>query len=122
MAMMNFHRVACCLLVLALASCSEERLDCPGIAQSCGDECLPMQAYPFSPGRECVTYVAEIVGCTSEEVGTDDAPCVKRHVDGAMFIATSGSAFRSSEGWSECSPEEQAALRDQPCNEGEGTK
>ncbi len=66
-----------------------------------------MRAYPLDTARSCVLAVPEVVGCTPDEVGTDDAPCVKRLSDGALFVATQGSPFRDSAGWGECTEQER---------------
>jgi hypothetical protein len=76
-----------------------------------------MRAFPFDAAKQCVTYASEIVGCTSDDGGTDDAPCVKRLEDGALFIATQGSPFRNSAGWAECSDAEVADLVDTACSD-----
>jgi len=70
------------------------------------DECRPKRAFPFDSARSCVSNVAEVVGCTLDELGTAVAPCVKRLADGALFIATEGSSFRDPEQWGECTREE----------------
>lgn len=76
-----------------------------------GDECYPMRAHPFDGERSCVSAVSEVVGCTLDEIGTADAPCVKRLSDGALFVANSGSIFRGSDEWGECTSEEMRMTR-----------
>lgn len=77
---------------LATSGCGED--DCPSTAASCSDvDCHPMRAYPLDAARSCVLAVPEVVGCTPDDVGTDDAPCVKRLSDSA--------------GWGECTEEER---------------
>jgi len=78
--------------------------------------CRSEQPAP-DPARQCVTYTSEIVGCTSDDSATDDAPCVKRLVNGALFIATQGSPFRNSTGSAECTDEEVANLNVTACSD-----
>lgn len=101
-------------LSVLVHGCSDE---CPGVSDSCDDGCYPMQAFPFDAARGCAVYKLEIVGCTPDDGGTDDAPCVKRVRDGALFIATQGSPFRSSSDWAECSDSESAAVMAAECTE-----
>jgi len=100
--------------ILLVQACGDE---CPAVSRSCDDGCHPMRAFPFDPAKQCVTYTSDIVGCTSDDIGTDDAPCVKRLEDGAMFIATQGSPFRNSPGWAECTDTEEAALIATACSD-----
>lgn len=95
-------------------SCADE---CPGVADSCDDGCFEMSAFPYDEERGCTDYSAgaQVVGCTSLEGGTDDAPCVKRANDGALFIATSGSAFLESEEWTDCTEEEAERAQTTGC-------
>lgn len=96
-------------LWLVLSACGDD--ECPATATSCPmDGCYPMRAFPFDAAQGCVLASTEIVGCTADEVGTDDAPCVRRLSDGALFIATQGSPFRRSTGWEECTDEEQETV------------
>jgi hypothetical protein len=99
-------------LSLLVHGCSD---DCPGVSESCDDGCYPMRASPFDAARGCVLSKLEIVGCTSDDGGTDDAPCVKRLRDGALFIATQGSPFRNSSEWAECSDSEWEAVMAAEC-------
>jgi hypothetical protein len=69
-----------------------------------------MRAAPFDAEQSCVVAIPEIVGCTPDDLGTADTPCVKRLSDGALFIATQGSPFRNSAGWGECSEQERAMV------------
>jgi hypothetical protein len=100
--------------MVLVPACGDE---CPAVSRSCDDGCHPMRAFPLDPAKQCVTDTSEIVGCTSDETGTDDAPCVKRLEDGAMFIATQGSPFRNSSGWAECTDAEEAALMTATCSD-----
>ncbi|MCB9507808.1 MAG: hypothetical protein H6700_09840 [Myxococcales bacterium] len=83
---------------------------CAPIADSCGGECFEMRAYPYSNGCIDRTAGPRVVGCTEADGGTDDTPCVRRLVDGALFEATSGSPFVASSGWTTCTEEEVALL------------
>lgn len=86
---------------------------CPDVADSCEEGCFEMRAFPYNEAGGCVDYTAGAltVGCTSMDGGTDDTPCVKRASDGAVFVATSGSAFVASEAWIDCTPAEQEAVQ-----------
>jgi hypothetical protein len=82
------------------------------ISGACGEhesdrECHPVRAFPFDSDRLCVSEVAEVVGCTLDEIGTGAAPCVKRLSDGALFIATQGIRFEGSDQWGGCTSEER---------------
>ncbi len=90
--------------LLVLAGCGDE--GCPDVATSCPDGCYPMRATPYDVDRGCFANAGGVVGCTTDAVGTDDAPCVKRLSDGALFIASQGSPFRRSAGWAECRDDE----------------
>jgi hypothetical protein len=75
-----------------------------------------MRAYPYVPEQRCTRYTqgAEVVGCTAAQVGTADAPCVKRASDGALFVATSGSGFRGRPEWTSCTEEEARLVQGAP--------
>ncbi len=86
-------------------------------ASECEDGTYPMRAFPFDESRGCVSTVPVVVGCTPDEDGTDDAPCVKRLSDGALFIATQGSPFRGSPEWEECGEADSQRLNDVSCED-----
>ena len=83
----------------------------------CEEGTYPMSAFPFDEMRGCVLSVPVTVGCTPDEEGTDDAPCVKRLSDGALFIATQGSPFRASPEWEECGEADSQRLSDASCDD-----
>ena len=96
----------------AVASCADD-------ASSCEDGCLEMRAFPFDEDAGCVDYASGsiVVGCREDAGGTDDAPCVQRRRDGALFIATSGSGFGSGS-WSYCDEETSGRVGSAPdCGE-----
>lgn len=79
----------------------------------CPAGCYPMNAYPYDEATDCVSYAdgPTHVDCSNYRGGTDDAPCVKRLSDGALFIATSGTAFAESTAWVFCSDEESERVQ-----------
>lgn len=86
--------------------------ECVDDASSCQEGCFEMLAFAYDAELGCVEYAAgaQVVGCTSDEGGTDDAPCVRRVRDGALFIATSGSPFFT-ESWAFCDEETSARVQ-----------
>jgi hypothetical protein len=93
---------------------------CPDYALACPSECFEMSAARYNSSLDCLNGggISGVVGCTSIEGGSDDAPCVKRLADGALFVATSGTAFDASMQWVACSDEEQATVSSaSPCPE-----
>lgn len=108
----KLHLVCAAAAAVLALGCEE---DCPGVAQSCDSGCYPMRAFPFDAEHRCVTYTPQVVGCTAADEATEDAPCVRRLTDGALFIATEGSAFRDSEDWVECTDTDRAALNEREC-------
>ena len=81
-----------------------------------------MLAFAFDSARQCTSPRSRVVGCTSDTGGTDEAPCVKRVRDGALFIASSGSMFLSTPDWVQCSDDEAnmvvASCPVEPCADG----
>lgn len=96
------------LIVLA-GACGDD--DCPSVASSCSGNCTPMMASRYDRERECTSADMQVVGCSSSAIGTGDLVCAKREADGAVFFGSSGSLFQGTPGWTNCSSDEDSAVR-----------
>jgi len=87
------------------------------VAAECPEVCWEMRATPFDEMRECQDHeAAGTVGCTSDTGGSGEVACVRRLVDGALFVVGSASSFWGSSGWGMCDAEtSERVLRAPSC-------
>lgn len=102
-----------CALLVTLACATDEEVGavdaaavktaCPKMANSCPDECDPVDGYPVHETTgdtgACVEDTSVVIGCIPrpfDRILTADMGCVKRAADGQRFdIPTSGAHARS---------------------------